>query len=52
MSEFQFALLQIALLGINLSMLVASLIISIAINKLTETIKGKDKNGTSNTNEH
>lgn len=41
MSEFQFALLQLALLGINLSMLVASIIVSTAINKLAKTIKEK-----------
>ena len=43
MSEFQFAMLQISLLGINLSILAASFIISTAINNLAKIIKEKNK---------
>ena len=44
MSEFQFAMLQISLLAINLSILVASSIIGTAINNLAKAIKEKNKN--------
>lgn len=43
MSEFQFAMLQIALLGINLSICVVGFIISTAINNLVKAIKEKTK---------
>ena len=39
MSELQFVMLQIAFLGTNLSILVASFIIGTAINNLVKTIK-------------
>ena len=42
MSEFQLAILQLSLLGINLSILVASFIIGTAINNLAKAIKEKN----------
>lgn len=43
MSQLQFALLQISLLGINLAILWASFIVGMAINNLAKAIKEKDK---------
>lgn len=43
MSEFQLAILQLSLLGITLSILVASSIVGTAINNLAKAIKEKNK---------
>jgi len=42
MSEFQLVILQLSLLGVNLSIMVASFIIGTAINNLAKAIKGKN----------
>ena len=50
MSEFQLAMLQISLLGINLSILAVGIMISTAINNLAKAIK--EKKNESNFNKH
>ena len=44
MSDIQLVILQLSLLGINLSILVASFIIGTAINNLAKAIKEKKSN--------
>ena len=43
MTEFQLVMLQLSLLGINLSILISSFIIGMAINNLAKTIKKKNE---------